>query len=96
MNKHTDWTVAEKDADRWAGDTGILVAVVEDFTVKPPVLLVMPDEEAQAYILEHDAEIQYVAEGTALRDVSAAIGGGLGMELCDPNRGHGPLQSGLT
>jgi hypothetical protein len=65
MNKHTDWAEAERDADQWAGDNDMIIAVVEDFTEKPAVLLVMPDAEAQAYILdpERDAEIQYVANG---------------------------------
>jgi hypothetical protein len=63
MNKHTVWAEAEKDADRWADDDDMIIAVVEDFTEKPPVLLVMPDAEAQVYIDQHDAEIQYVADG---------------------------------
>jgi len=63
MNKHADWLEAERDAEQWSGDTGLVIAVVEDFAGDPPVLLVMPDDEAQAYIADpqHDAEIQYVA-----------------------------------
>jgi hypothetical protein len=65
MNYHTGWAEAEREADRRSGDAGVPVAVVEDYATTPPALLIMPEAEADAYVLEHDAEIQYVTQTRA-------------------------------
>ncbi len=56
----TDWVEAEKFCDAWAGDNEAHAALVEDF--EDNVLIVMDIKDAQAYVEEHDAEIQYDAD----------------------------------
>jgi len=58
----TDWNEAEKFCDGWAGDAQLHIAVVEDFDHDN--LMVMPYDQAEAYVQAHDAEIQYDADHT--------------------------------
>ena len=65
----TDYAAAEKFCDEWAGDTGEHAAVVEDFGRGPAdpdagEFAVMDAAAAEAYVKNHDAEIQYDADCT--------------------------------
>jgi len=66
MSFGLDYAAAERYADEWAGDTCEHAAVVEDFGLGG-LILVMDYAEAQAYVVGHDAEIQYSADHTGAR-----------------------------
>ena len=57
-----DYAEAEREADETAGDTGQQMAVVEHFVQhggRP--FLVLSLEDAERYVMFHDAEVQYRA-----------------------------------